>query len=135
MDQYTVIIIFLLLLLIFLVVFTKEPFKPTLPGITASGTVRKDAYEDGSYTYEYIYVLPEANSTFQVVQLNQNFNDEMPKNYYNVYAGTSDSDIVKIGNLTRRGDGYHYLKLSSRNNYTYTCIRFNDITISCKNFS
>ncbi len=96
------------------------------PTILSNGTVQKTLMQDGEYLYEYFYNLPNSFSEFQVVQPGVLFNEKLPKRKYTVLAGESKDSLKEIGELTRRGDGYHLLTVKTKENYKSTAIKLDD---------
>ena len=104
------------------------------PNVLSHGTVQK--YKIGDiYKYEFMYNLPIANAPFQVVDLDKSFNPPTLENKYKVFAGTSKDDMTHVGELTRRGDGYHILVIETDKNYTRTCLSIGDDIIQCSDIS
>mgnify|MGYP006893250109 CR=1 FL=1 len=105
-------------------------YTPENPNVMSNGTIQKYKI-DGEYVYEFVYNLPDAVATLQVVDLNKSFNADMPKNKYTVFAGISDTQMEHIGELTRRGDGNHVLYIKSNKDYKKACIVLGNDVIQC----
>lgn len=99
------------------------------PTILSNGTVQKTLLDDGDYLYEYFYNLPNSFSEFHVVRPGVLFNEKLPKRTYSVLAGESKESLKKIGELTRRGDGYHIFSLKTKENYKSTAVALDDKAI------
>lgn len=99
-------------------------------GVLSHGTVQKFK-KDNMYSYEFMYNLPDAVATLQVVDLNKAFNANMPDNKYKVFAGSSGSNMTYLGNLTRRGDGYHILHVKTDKDYSKACVVLGKDVVQC----
>ena len=100
------------------------------PTAMSNGTIQKYKVE-GEYRYEFMYNLPNAFASFQVVDLNKSFNADIPKNKYVVFAGTSKDDMEHVGELSRRGDGYHTLFVKSIKDYKRACVILGNDVVHC----
>lgn len=97
--------------------------------VLSNGTVQKTKMQDGEYLYEYFYNLPNSFSEFQVVRPGVLFNEKLPKRKYTVLAGESRDSLKEIGQLNRRGDGYHVFSIKTKEDYKITAIKLDDNTI------
>jgi hypothetical protein len=93
----------------------------------SNGTVQKYNI-NGVYKYELVYDLPNSFSTLNVVNLGETFNKISEKQKYHVFAGDSRK---YVGDLERRGDGYHTLEFNSDVDYKNICVTLGDSIISC----
>jgi hypothetical protein len=147
MQQYIIVAIFVILATIGIYFFTKkETFEPTYvgtadyvttsdaniqdPNVLSHGYVQK--YEqNGTFYYELFFNLPEASSVFQTSDVNKPFNETTKQSKYNVAMGTSDKYLKYVGDLERRGDGIHYLKVNTDKNYTQACVSLDNVLVNC----
>ncbi len=135
-------IVFCLLLLLFIFVvipflnkekFYSEDYYPKNtnftsedPMVLSNGTVQKTKMQDGEYLYEYFYNLPNSFSEFQVVRPGVLFNEKLSNRKYSVLAGQTKESLQMIGELSRRGDGYHILSIKTKEDYKVTAIKLDD---------
>jgi hypothetical protein len=103
----------------------------TSPSTISTGDVRK--YKDGDeFTYDFKFVLPEANSTFQTVDATKPFNAPTEVKDYILFVGDADkSNMNNIGVISRSQDGYYKKMLKSKMDYKYACVVMGDSIISC----
>lgn len=99
------------------------------PNVLSNGTVQKTKLQDGDYLYDYFYNLPNAFSDFQVVRPGVLFNEKLNKRTYSVFLGKTKDTLEKVGNLTRRGDGYHVFTLKTKEDYKVSVIKLDDKVI------
>lgn len=105
-------------------------YNSTHEEVLSNGVIQKYKIK-GLYRYEFLYNLPDASASFQVVDLNKAFNAAIPKNKYKVFAGKTKDDMEYIGDLERRGDGYHVLFVESDKEYRKACIVYKDDVVQC----
>jgi hypothetical protein len=103
------------------------------PTVMSNGTVQK-YNEDGIYTYNMFFNLPSLVSTFQTTNLDLPFNYTGPEPEYIVKMGSSEFDLVEVGILTRRQDGYYTLEIKTGESYSKVCVYLNDTLVNCVDF-
>jgi hypothetical protein len=99
----------------------------------SNGTIQKTLMKDGEYLYDYFYNLPTPTSEFHIVRPGTSFNQKIPKRNYEVFAGDSKDSTKKIGELSRRGDGYFVFTAKTKENYKTSCIVLDGNVIHCVN--
>lgn len=103
------------------------------PTVLSNGTVQK--YKEGEfYSYDLFFNLPTIGSSFQTTDLDMPFNQDMKKESYIVKMGTSETDLVEVGSLSRRQDGNHVLQFKSTANYTKVCVYIGNTLVNCVDF-
>ena len=103
------------------------------PTVMSNGTVQKYK-EDGEYTYNMFFNLPSLVSSFQTTNLDLPYNYTGSELEYIVKMGSSDSNLIKVGSLTRRQDGYYALEIKTKESYSKVCVYLNDTLVNCVNF-
>lgn len=111
--------------------YPKNAFDTTQ--IISNGTVQKTLMKDGEYLYDYFYNLPNPSSELHIVRPGTSFNQKMPIRKYEVFAGESKDSTKKIGELSRRGDGYFVFNIKTKENYKTSCILLDGNILQCVN--